>query len=774
MSGSQGSQITSPGGDPNILWKGLSGEGLIANQNALLVNQAAQQNLTDRATLRGLAGGLATRDPNAVAGAAVLPGIGGATSIAALTGQDDLAIRQQELGLKLAMIRASQSSMDAVYPGQGAAAKPQSNAAPDVGPFEQQMGIREGSGNPAAENKQGYIGTAQFGASRMADLGFYNPAPGEDVKANKWGGTFDIPGFPDVKTKADFLTGKNAAAAQHAVFKSHVANIDAAIAQTPGAQAFDANGLRAVAHLGGNDGMQKFVASGGHYDPADSNGVHLSDYYLKFGAGGPAALQTAFGSPHGPAGPPVATAGAAPLPAGTQVAGPGAGPSVATPDAAPGAPTTDLVGPRPLPPIGPSSPVVTPQSLANTPVNGLAAPEAAVQPTPVAAPASPATPVQTAQAAPQPQPPGVQPMTPQGFQTPRADAAQPVAPVTDENQLTAADHRALEGMKQAFKSQLNPNGAQLLQAEIDKRQATNRALSVAAWNAANPNIRATPVQGVGPNGEPGTWMVQGKNIAGFIPSTTRPAQGGYDTQKLAYQHDQSKVELTTASGIQEQQQMIRWNEMADLIPSLSTGPTAEVRAKGAAILESMGASPATMREYTGMSSGHEAEIFYKLAVATIGQAAHADMGTNNGIQAMQLYAGANPGLALQPKSNQAVINMGRVSSQMRQDYAGGLNAHFNTNQATMMSPTNPSYLHPTSEYDQAWLAKNNPQIGAAAMGILNGDKLETWKNRVNPEQAAQAIRIAHEIDPNVMVPTASGVPQRASDIMAHPSFPKAN
>ena len=37
-------------------------------------------------------------------------------------------------------------------------------------------------------------------------------------------------------------------------------------------------GLVNVAHLGGKTGLQKFVASGGRYDPADANGKRLSDY----------------------------------------------------------------------------------------------------------------------------------------------------------------------------------------------------------------------------------------------------------------------------------------------------------------------------------------------------------------------------------------------------------------------------------------------------------------------------------------------------------------
>jgi hypothetical protein len=758
-----GSQITSPFGDPNILWKGLSGEGLIANQNALLVNQAAQQNLTDRATLRGLASGLATRDPNAVAGAAVLPGIGGTQSITALTGQDDLAIRQQELGLKLAMIRASQSSMDAVYPG--ADSKPQSKSGPDVGPFEQQMGTAESSDRPGITNRGGYIGQFQFGAPRLSELGIYTPGQGEDVKSNQFGGSFNVPGFPEVKTKADFLASPGA---QHAAFGAHVKNIDAAIAQTPGADKFDANGLRAVAHLGGVEGMQKFIASGGHYDPADSNGTHLSDYYLKFGAGGPAALQTAFGSQHGPAGPPVATADAAALPAGTQVAGPGAGPSVATPDAAPGAdPAADLMGPRPLPPqpaYGLNAPTVTPQSLANTPVNGIAGPELAQQPPQqMAQAAPPPAPVQMAQAAPQP-------LAPQGFQAPRADAAQPVAPVTDANGLTEADHTALAGMKQAFKSQLNPNGAQLLQAEIDKRQATNRALSVAAWNAANPNIRATPVQGVGPNGEPGTWMVQGKNIAGFIPSTTRPAGGSYDIAKASLEADRPKIDAIAQAGQASQAGMLRLNEMANIIPRLATGPLGELKTKGAALLESLGASDASIKKWTGMESGSLAEELIKLSIATVGQAAKSDIGSNVGIQSLQLYQSSNPGMALLPGANKKMTNMLRVSSQMAQDYTNGALEHFNPQQAALMKGGT-SYS-PISDYNQSWQQRNNPQIGAAAMGILNGDTYDKWAERLrdSPDQAAAAVAMAFRIDPNAMVPTANGM-KSAKDILAHPTLP---
>lgn len=186
---------------------------------------------------------------------------------------------------------------------------------PGMESFEGALGRSEAR-TPQTVNKGGYSGQFGFGAERLADpgVGVYTPSPGENLKANQWTGTFNIPGHPEVVTYQDFL---NSSAAQHVAFGLHVQNIDRNIAATPGAEAYDQNGLRAVAHLGGISGMQKFVATGGAYNPGDdptapNGGTHLSDYYTKFAAGGAPALQAAFGSPHGPGGPP--PDGAAPAP----------------------------------------------------------------------------------------------------------------------------------------------------------------------------------------------------------------------------------------------------------------------------------------------------------------------------------------------------------------------------------------------------------------------------------------------------------------------------
>ena len=63
----------------------------------------------------------------------------------------------------------------------------------------------------------------------------------------------------------------------------HVSDIDEAIdANDDKANSYDRDGLRAVAHLGGKSGMQKYVKSKGMCNPQDQLGTSLQDYFDKF------------------------------------------------------------------------------------------------------------------------------------------------------------------------------------------------------------------------------------------------------------------------------------------------------------------------------------------------------------------------------------------------------------------------------------------------------------------------------------------------------------
>lgn len=166
------------------------------------------------------------------------------------------------------------------------------------GGFESRLVTRESSGKPGIVNPWGYAGLYQFGAPRMADLGIYDPQGenlqgwgGRKTTAGKWTGTFNIPGFPDVKKLPDFLANP---AAQKAAFEIHRQRMDKEIAdrglggfigQTVGGVKITRDGIHAMMHLGGAGGAAKALKSGGAVNAADANGSTLLSY-AKMGEGG--------------------------------------------------------------------------------------------------------------------------------------------------------------------------------------------------------------------------------------------------------------------------------------------------------------------------------------------------------------------------------------------------------------------------------------------------------------------------------------------------------
>jgi hypothetical protein len=164
---------------------------------------------------------------------------------------------------------------------------PTTGSAPAGGGGGQDLAMMESGGRLDAVNPSGHAGRIQWSVPRLVDLGLYAPAEGERIwideggrrrAANEWRGSFTIGGAPDVRTFEQFLRSPRAQAAAEQL---HYADIERAIASTPGAENFDRRGLIAVANLGGVDGMRRFVSSGGLYDPADANGTRLSDWYRR-------------------------------------------------------------------------------------------------------------------------------------------------------------------------------------------------------------------------------------------------------------------------------------------------------------------------------------------------------------------------------------------------------------------------------------------------------------------------------------------------------------
>lgn len=152
---------------------------------------------------------------------------------------------------------------------------------------------RESGGRPWIVNGFGFAGLYQFGAPRLQTLGIYEPGSNEDMGGwnksskgapGKWSGTFNIPGFPQVKTLQDFL---NSPEAQRKAWEVHSAymdkeissrNLDQYIGQTIGGVLITRDGIKAMMHLGGAGGAKRVLDSGGAQNPQDANGTSLLNY----------------------------------------------------------------------------------------------------------------------------------------------------------------------------------------------------------------------------------------------------------------------------------------------------------------------------------------------------------------------------------------------------------------------------------------------------------------------------------------------------------------
>ena len=136
----------------------------------------------------------------------------------------------------------------------------------DASSFMDALTASESGGRADAEyttrDGRRHVGLLQFSDARLQD---YRNATGE---------TF---------TQDQFIQD---AELQTRVSQWHIASIDTAIdALGEAASGLDRDGLRAVAHLGGEAGMRRFVRSNGGYNPSDELGTSLSDYYARFSSG---------------------------------------------------------------------------------------------------------------------------------------------------------------------------------------------------------------------------------------------------------------------------------------------------------------------------------------------------------------------------------------------------------------------------------------------------------------------------------------------------------
>lgn len=150
----------------------------------------------------------------------------------------------------------------------------------------------ESGGNWQAQNdavgaggQVGHFGRAQFGQARIQDAA-------------------NAGAIPQGTTPQQFMQSpelqKRAEAWHFGDIDNFIAanGYDKLIGQTINGVPITADGMRAVAHLGGTGGLRKFIESGGRYNPADRNGTTLMAYLERHqGSNGPAPQRLQIANP---------------------------------------------------------------------------------------------------------------------------------------------------------------------------------------------------------------------------------------------------------------------------------------------------------------------------------------------------------------------------------------------------------------------------------------------------------------------------------------------
>lgn len=189
--------------------------------------------------------------------------------------------------MTLISLKATNSSVydmkfdNPVYDEVIAAAKSKENKTKNLksfNNFKKDLAFRESSGDWMAINSLGYMGLYQLGTQAIKDVirttkDLELKAALKKVTPAKFKRNPNI--FPkDIQERAFEQLLKNN---QH-----YLRNYFDRTGDTIKDIELTKSGLLAAAHIGGNSGVKKFIASNGEYDPSDIYGTKISDYLKKF------------------------------------------------------------------------------------------------------------------------------------------------------------------------------------------------------------------------------------------------------------------------------------------------------------------------------------------------------------------------------------------------------------------------------------------------------------------------------------------------------------
>ncbi len=205
---------------------------------------------------------------------------------------------------------------------------------------------------------------------------------------------------------------------------------------------------------------------------------------------------------------------------------------------------------------------------------------------------------------------------------------------------------------------------------------------------------------------------------------------------------------------------VRLGQMMDLAEQLKTGANGGTRAQWANLAQTY-LPPTWAEKFNAIGPGGAtaAQEFEKLATQSAGQQERSVMGARGGIQAINLFKSANPGLELQPDANRKILISQRIGAQADADYAQGAVGHFNQHGDVFRAGK--GAYEPLTKFDQQWNAQRNPQIYAAAMEAAAGSPWEKWTKDIkadpkNPQDVQRVISIVRSAIPNARIKWSDG------------------
>ncbi|XP_021963486.1 uncharacterized protein LOC110858908 [Folsomia candida] len=141
--------------------------------------------------------------------------------------------------------------------------------------FYEALAIRESRNNPTIVNEFGFMGLYQMGPAALKDTGYMS-------SRGTWTGKNGI------NSQADFLSSRSvqdvAIREYHVKLWSYIpSDVKAAVGRRIGGVDVTSSGLLAAAHLRGQDGVARFIRSGGRDDDRDEIGTPCSEYMRQFG-----------------------------------------------------------------------------------------------------------------------------------------------------------------------------------------------------------------------------------------------------------------------------------------------------------------------------------------------------------------------------------------------------------------------------------------------------------------------------------------------------------